>query len=152
MSRSSRLYGFAGENRGEPDEVGESNGVGCSSLSEVQVVELKWASWIRGLTGGGTIEIIGPTASNVEDIMMRSRHHEQMEMEDVYREQQKDIQDNGHMDQSSGAEYDLLEQFLLTHPHLLPAAIDQQLENLPNERDAQKEEVAPSWQIAFTSK
>ncbi|GJR75351.1 putative ribonuclease H-like domain-containing protein [Tanacetum coccineum] len=116
---------------GESDEVGESNGVGCSSLSEVQVVALKWASWIsvrynhvtyshlsaapfqvfnecseaenwlrdaqqvqdglpkhaepvllsadirkreeaidRGLTGGGTIEIIGPTASNVEDIMM----------------------------------------------------------------------------------
>ncbi|GKC21785.1 hypothetical protein Tco_1023935 [Tanacetum coccineum] len=27
---------------GEPNEVGESNGVGCSSLSEVQVVELKW--------------------------------------------------------------------------------------------------------------
>ncbi|GKC97793.1 UV-B-induced protein, chloroplastic [Tanacetum coccineum] len=81
----------------------------------------------------------------------RSRHHEQMDMEDGYREQQKDIQDDGDMDQSSGAEYDLLEQILQTHPHLLPAAIDQQLENLQNERDAQKEEVAPSWQIAFTN-
>ncbi|GJU86779.1 UV-B-induced protein, chloroplastic [Tanacetum coccineum] len=38
----------------------------------------------------------------------------------------------------------LLEQILQTHPHLLPAAIDQQLENLQNERDAQKEEAAPS--------
>ncbi|KAI3727961.1 hypothetical protein L6452_16585 [Arctium lappa] len=38
----------------------------------------------------------------------------------------------------------LLEQILQTHPHLLPAAIDQQLENLQNERDAQKEESAPS--------
>lgn len=37
----------------------------------------------------------------------------------------------------------LLEQILQTHPHLLPAAIDQQLENLQNERDAQKE-AAPS--------
>ncbi|GKB04319.1 hypothetical protein Tco_0832462 [Tanacetum coccineum] len=86
---------------------------------------------------------------------MRSRHHEQMDMEDGYREQQKDIQDDDDMDQSSGAKYDmfgqLLEQILQTHPHLLPAVIDQQLENLQNERDAQKEEVAPSWQIAFTN-
>ncbi|XP_023736199.1 UV-B-induced protein At3g17800, chloroplastic isoform X1 [Lactuca sativa] len=38
----------------------------------------------------------------------------------------------------------LLEQILQTHPHLLPAAIDQQLENLQNEKDAQKEERPPS--------
>lgn len=38
----------------------------------------------------------------------------------------------------------LLEQILQTHPHLLPAAIDQQLQNLQNERDAQKEEPIPS--------
>ncbi|XP_076888849.1 UV-B-induced protein At3g17800, chloroplastic-like [Bidens hawaiensis] len=38
----------------------------------------------------------------------------------------------------------LLEQILQTHPHLLPAAIDQQLENLQNERDARKQEPAPS--------
>ncbi|KAJ9549594.1 hypothetical protein OSB04_022137 [Centaurea solstitialis] len=37
----------------------------------------------------------------------------------------------------------LLEQILQTHPHLLPAAIDQQLENLQKERDAQKQESAP---------
>ncbi|XP_027360637.1 UV-B-induced protein At3g17800, chloroplastic isoform X2 [Abrus precatorius] len=35
----------------------------------------------------------------------------------------------------------LLEQISNTHPHLLPAAIDQQLENLQTARDAQKE----SW-------
>ncbi|GJZ37735.1 two-component response regulator ARR5-like protein [Tanacetum coccineum] len=87
---------------------------------------------------------------NAQNHFQRSRHHEQMDMEDGYREQQKDIQDDGDMDQSSGAEYDLQEQILQTHPHLLPAAIDQQLEKLQNERDAQKEEVAPSWQIAFT--
>lgn len=34
----------------------------------------------------------------------------------------------------------LLEQISQTHPHLLPAAIDQQLENLQTARDAQKEE------------
>lgn len=38
----------------------------------------------------------------------------------------------------------LLEQILQTHPHLLPAAIDQQLENLQSERDAKKEEPAHS--------
>ncbi|KAI3680071.1 hypothetical protein L2E82_50808 [Cichorium intybus] len=38
----------------------------------------------------------------------------------------------------------LLEQILQTHPHLLPAAIDQQLENLQTEKDAQKEETPPS--------
>ncbi|KAI3694333.1 hypothetical protein L1987_77297 [Smallanthus sonchifolius] len=38
----------------------------------------------------------------------------------------------------------LLEQILQTHPHLLPAAIDQQLDNLQNERNAQKQEPAPS--------
>ncbi|KAJ6695795.1 hypothetical protein OIU74_014824 [Salix koriyanagi] len=36
----------------------------------------------------------------------------------------------------------LLAQILQTHPHLLPAAIDQQLENLQVDRDAQKEEAA----------
>ncbi|RVW20562.1 putative ribonuclease H protein [Vitis vinifera] len=34
----------------------------------------------------------------------------------------------------------LLAQILQTHPHLLPAAIDQQLENLQTDRDAQREE------------
>ncbi|KAF7809456.1 UV-B-induced protein [Senna tora] len=34
----------------------------------------------------------------------------------------------------------LLAQILQTHPHLLPAAIDQQLENLQTDKDAQKEE------------
>ncbi|KAJ0779669.1 hypothetical protein HanPI659440_Chr06g0229051 [Helianthus annuus] len=38
----------------------------------------------------------------------------------------------------------LLEQILQNHPHLLPAAIDQQLDNLQNERDAQKQELASS--------
>lgn len=40
----------------------------------------------------------------------------------------------------------LLEQILQTHPHLLPAAIDQQLENLQSDKDAKKEETAPSIQ------
>ncbi|KAL6985690.1 hypothetical protein U1Q18_019064 [Sarracenia purpurea var. burkii] len=40
----------------------------------------------------------------------------------------------------------LLAQILQTHPHLLPAAIDQQLENLQAERDAHKEEAQPSPQ------
>lgn len=35
----------------------------------------------------------------------RSRHHEQIDMEDGYREQEKDMQDDGDMEQSSGAEY-----------------------------------------------
>lgn len=38
----------------------------------------------------------------------------------------------------------LLAQILQTHPHLLPAAIDQQLENLQTDRDAQREETPPS--------
>lgn len=40
----------------------------------------------------------------------------------------------------------LLVQILQTHPHLLPAAIDQQLENLQAERDAQGEETQASSQ------
>ncbi|GAV82047.1 DUF760 domain-containing protein [Cephalotus follicularis] len=38
----------------------------------------------------------------------------------------------------------LLAQILQTHPHLILAAIDQQLENLQTDRDAQKEEIPPS--------
>ena len=38
----------------------------------------------------------------------------------------------------------LLAQILQTHPHLLPAAIDQQLENLQTDRDAQREETPRS--------
>lgn len=38
----------------------------------------------------------------------------------------------------------LLGQILQTHPHLLPAAVDQQLEKLQTDRDAQKEE-SPSY-------
>ncbi|KAL8254453.1 hypothetical protein R6Q59_032674 [Mikania micrantha] len=38
----------------------------------------------------------------------------------------------------------LLEQILQTHPHLLPAAIDQQLDNLQKQRNAQKQEPDPS--------
>nr|XP_016500923.1 PREDICTED: UV-B-induced protein At3g17800, chloroplastic-like [Nicotiana tabacum] len=37
-----------------------------------------------------------------------------------------------------------LAQILQTHPHLLPAAIEQQLENLQNERDTQLKENQPS--------
>ncbi|XP_059656896.1 UV-B-induced protein At3g17800, chloroplastic [Cornus florida] len=40
----------------------------------------------------------------------------------------------------------LLAQILQTHPHLLPAAIDQQLENLQTDRDAQREEAKLSSQ------
>ncbi|KAH9618357.1 hypothetical protein KSS87_019783 [Heliosperma pusillum] len=40
----------------------------------------------------------------------------------------------------------LLTQILQTHPHLLPAAIDQQLENLQNDREAQKKETPSSSQ------
>lgn len=40
----------------------------------------------------------------------------------------------------------LLAQILQSHPHLLPAAIDQQLENLQAERDAQREETQPPSQ------
>lgn len=39
----------------------------------------------------------------------------------------------------------LLGQILQTHPHLLPAAVDQQLEKIQTDRDAQKEE-SPSYQ------
>lgn len=38
----------------------------------------------------------------------------------------------------------LLAQILQTHPHLLPAAVDQQLENLQIDRDAQREETSGS--------
>lgn len=40
----------------------------------------------------------------------------------------------------------LLAQILQTHPHLLPAAIDQQLENLQADKDAQSEEASSSSQ------
>lgn len=40
----------------------------------------------------------------------------------------------------------LLCQILQTHPHLLPVAIDQQLENLETDRDAQEKEVSSSPQ------
>ncbi|PIA58729.1 hypothetical protein AQUCO_00500578v1 [Aquilegia coerulea] len=40
----------------------------------------------------------------------------------------------------------LLAQILQTHPHLLPSAIDQQLENLQTERDSKKEETPQSSQ------
>ncbi|XXG78081.1 hypothetical protein AAC387_Pa08g2101 [Persea americana] len=39
-----------------------------------------------------------------------------------------------------------LSQILQTHPHLLPAAIDQQLEILQMDRDAKKEETSPATQ------
>ncbi|XP_028754660.1 UV-B-induced protein At3g17800, chloroplastic [Neltuma alba] len=42
----------------------------------------------------------------------------------------------------------LLAQILQTHPHLLPAAIDQQLENLQTDEDAQKEE-SPAQDILY---
>lgn len=40
----------------------------------------------------------------------------------------------------------LLAQILQSHPHLLPAAIDQQLENIQAEREAQREETQPPSQ------
>lgn len=40
----------------------------------------------------------------------------------------------------------LLSQIMQMHPHLLPAAIDQQLEMLQSDRDAQKEETPPATQ------
>ncbi|CAK7356056.1 unnamed protein product [Dovyalis caffra] len=43
----------------------------------------------------------------------------------------------------------LLAQILQTHPHLLPAAIDQQLENLQTDRDAQNEEAASSQDLLY---
>lgn len=46
-----------------------------------------------------------------------------------------------HLDSPAGQ---LLIQILQTHPHLLPAAIDQQLENLQNDRDSQREETPSS--------
>lgn len=39
-----------------------------------------------------------------------------------------------------------LSQILQTHPHLLPAAIDQQLERLQTDRDAQKGETSTATQ------
>ncbi|XP_030947455.1 UV-B-induced protein At3g17800, chloroplastic [Quercus lobata] len=41
----------------------------------------------------------------------------------------------------------LLAQILQTHPHLLPAAVDQQLENLQTHRDAQREETPSSQDL-----
>ncbi|OMO77374.1 hypothetical protein CCACVL1_15029 [Corchorus capsularis] len=43
----------------------------------------------------------------------------------------------------------LLSQILKTHPHLLPAAIDQQLENLQSDKDDQKEEAAASQDLLY---
>ncbi|XWS49301.1 hypothetical protein CRYUN_Cryun13aG0152100 [Craigia yunnanensis] len=43
----------------------------------------------------------------------------------------------------------LLAQILRTHPHLLPAAIDQQLENLQSGKDDQKEETPPSQDLLY---
>ncbi|EOY25223.1 Uncharacterized protein TCM_016604 [Theobroma cacao] len=43
----------------------------------------------------------------------------------------------------------LLAQILRTHPHLLPAAIDQQLENLQSDKDDQKEETTPSQDLLY---
>jgi len=40
----------------------------------------------------------------------------------------------------------LLSQIIQTHPHLFPAAIDQQLERLQSDRDAQKKETPPGSQ------
>lgn len=40
----------------------------------------------------------------------------------------------------------LLEQILQTHPHLVSATIDQQLEKLLTERDAHKEESSASYE------
>lgn len=48
-----------------------------------------------------------------------------------------------HMESPAGQ---LLTQILQAHPHLFPAAIDQQLENLQNDRDAQEEETPSSTQ------
>ncbi|OMO93389.1 hypothetical protein COLO4_16933 [Corchorus olitorius] len=43
----------------------------------------------------------------------------------------------------------LLSQILKTHPHLLPAAIDQQLENLQSDKDDQKDEAAGSQDLLY---
>lgn len=37
-----------------------------------------------------------------------------------------------------------LSQILLSHPHLLPAAVEQQLEQLQTDRDAEKQKEEPS--------
>ena len=41
----------------------------------------------------------------------------------------------------------LLVQILQSHPHLLPATVDQQLENLQSEKDARKEEASKVPQV-----
>lgn len=43
----------------------------------------------------------------------------------------------------------LLAQILHTHPHLLPAAVDQQLENLTNDRENQREEATSSQDLSL---
>lgn len=43
----------------------------------------------------------------------------------------------------------LLAQILHTHPHLLPAAVDQQLENLSNDRETQREEATSSQDLSL---
>ncbi|XVF52046.1 hypothetical protein PTKIN_Ptkin04bG0233700 [Pterospermum kingtungense] len=43
----------------------------------------------------------------------------------------------------------LLAQILRTHPHLLPAAIDQQLENLQSDKDDQKAETTTSQDLLY---
>lgn len=43
----------------------------------------------------------------------------------------------------------LLAQILKTHPHLLPAAIDQQLENLQSDKEAQTEETSLSQDLLY---
>lgn len=43
----------------------------------------------------------------------------------------------------------MLAQILQTHPHLLPAAIDQQLENLQTDRDTQRNENLPSQDFLY---
>lgn len=43
----------------------------------------------------------------------------------------------------------LLAQILHTHPHLLPAAVDQQLENLTNDRETQREEATSSQDLSL---
>ncbi|XP_039072341.1 UV-B-induced protein At3g17800, chloroplastic isoform X2 [Hibiscus syriacus] len=43
----------------------------------------------------------------------------------------------------------LLAQILRTHPHLLPAAVDQQLDNLQSDKDDQKEETPPNQDLLY---
>lgn len=45
----------------------------------------------------------------------------------------------------------LLAQILRTHPHLLPAAIDQQLDNLQSDKNDQKEETPQSQDLLYKS-